>query len=58
MSLISAVGVQELQVLIFFLAFFHVLSSFLTFSLGAAKVKLVIFLVYFSSVHIMINSDL
>lgn len=39
MSLISAAGVQELQVLIFFLAFFHVLSSFLTFSLGAAKMK-------------------
>ncbi|KAH6773661.1 hypothetical protein C2S52_003435 [Perilla frutescens var. hirtella] len=39
MSLMSRAGVQELQVLIFFLAFFHVLSSFLTFSLGAAKMK-------------------
>ncbi|KAI3456216.1 hypothetical protein Pfo_012879 [Paulownia fortunei] len=38
-SLMSRVGVQQLQMLIFFLAFFHVLSSFLTFSLGTAKMK-------------------
>ncbi|KAL2475312.1 MLO-like protein 8 [Abeliophyllum distichum] len=36
-SLMSRVGVQQLQMLIFFLAFFHVLSIFLTFSLGTAK---------------------
>lgn len=34
----SRVGIQQLQMLIFFLAFFHVLSSFLTFALGTAKV--------------------
>ncbi|XP_042044730.1 MLO-like protein 12 [Salvia splendens] len=39
MSLMSRGGVQELQVLIFFLAFFHVLSTLLTFTLGAAKMK-------------------
>lgn len=44
----SRAGVQELQVLIFFLAFFHVLSSLLTFSLGAAKVKFLIFLIIFA----------
>ncbi|KAL3643473.1 hypothetical protein CASFOL_014288 [Castilleja foliolosa] len=38
-SLMSRVGVQQLQMLIFFLAFVHVLSSFLTFSLGTAKMK-------------------
>ncbi|KAL9146318.1 hypothetical protein ABFS82_13G102400 [Erythranthe guttata] len=38
-SLMSRAGVQQLQMLIFFLAFFHVLSSFLTFSLGTAKMK-------------------
>ncbi|XP_073286335.1 MLO-like protein 12 [Primulina huaijiensis] len=38
-SLLSRVGVQQLQMLIFFLAFFHVLSSFLAFSLGTAKMK-------------------
>ncbi|CAI9783624.1 unnamed protein product [Fraxinus pennsylvanica] len=36
-SLISRVGIQQLQLLIFFLAVFHVLSSFLIFSLGTAK---------------------
>ncbi|KAL2494957.1 MLO-like protein 6 [Forsythia ovata] len=36
-SLMSRVGVQQLQMLIFFLAFFHVFSIFLTFSLGTAK---------------------
>ncbi|CAA2988159.1 MLO 6 [Olea europaea subsp. europaea] len=39
LSLISRVGIQQLQLLIFFLAFFHVLSSFLTFSLGIAKMR-------------------
>ncbi|KAK6124387.1 hypothetical protein DH2020_041880 [Rehmannia glutinosa] len=38
-SLMSRLGVQQLQMLIFFLAFFHVLSSFLTFSLGTAKIQ-------------------
>ncbi|KAL0307786.1 UNVERIFIED_CONTAM: MLO-like protein 12 [Sesamum calycinum] len=38
-SLMSRVAVQQLQMLIFFLAFFHVLSSFLTFSLATAKMK-------------------
>ncbi|KAL3617074.1 hypothetical protein CASFOL_039468 [Castilleja foliolosa] len=38
-SLMSSVGVYQLQLLIFFLAFTHVLSSFLTFSLGIAKMK-------------------
>ncbi|KAL8460537.1 hypothetical protein ACS0TY_032172 [Phlomoides rotata] len=38
-SLMSRAGVQQLQMLIFFLAFFHVLSSFLTFRLGNAKMK-------------------
>ncbi|PIN06043.1 hypothetical protein CDL12_21413 [Handroanthus impetiginosus] len=38
-SLMSRVAVQQLQMLIFSLAFFHVLSSFLTFSLGTAKMK-------------------
>lgn len=39
MSLLSREGVRELQVLIFVLAFFHSLSSVLTFSLGLAKVS-------------------
>ncbi|XP_051128328.1 MLO-like protein 12 [Andrographis paniculata] len=38
-SLMSANGFQQLQLLIFFLAFFHVLSGFLIFSLGMAKMK-------------------
>ncbi|KAK4439991.1 MLO-like protein 12 [Sesamum alatum] len=38
-SLMSRLAVQQLQMLIFFLAFFHVLSSFLTFSLATAKMK-------------------
>ncbi|KAL7243685.1 hypothetical protein ACSBR1_015990 [Camellia fascicularis] len=37
-SLMSRTGMQQLQMLIFVLAFFHVFSSFLTFSLGLAKV--------------------
>lgn len=53
MSLMSRGGVQELQVLIFFLAFFHVLSTLLTFTLGAAKVQFfsffTVFLFYFST---------
>ncbi|KAH7837107.1 hypothetical protein Vadar_009673 [Vaccinium darrowii] len=39
LSFLSRKGVQELQLLIFVLAFFHVFSSFLTFSLGIAKMK-------------------
>ncbi|XAR66515.1 hypothetical protein NMG60_11012784 [Bertholletia excelsa] len=39
LSLMSRAGVQELQLLIFVLAFFHVLSCFLTFSLGMAKMR-------------------
>lgn len=39
MSLMSTKGAQELQMLIFVLAFFHVLSCILTFSLGMAKMK-------------------
>ncbi|XP_022858124.1 uncharacterized protein LOC111379035 isoform X3 [Olea europaea var. sylvestris] len=37
LSSISKVGFKQLQLLIFFLAFFHVLSSFLTFGIGIAK---------------------
>ncbi|KAF3673978.1 putative auxin response factor 3-like isoform X1 [Capsicum annuum] len=36
-SLMSRAGVQQLQLLIFALAFFHILSCFLTFSLGTLK---------------------
>ncbi|KAI8000949.1 MLO-like protein 12 [Camellia lanceoleosa] len=39
LSLMSRTGMQQLQMLIFVLAFFHVFSSFLTFSLGLAKMK-------------------
>ncbi|KAA8519736.1 hypothetical protein F0562_013992 [Nyssa sinensis] len=39
LSLLSREGVQQLQMLIFALAFFHVFSSFLTFSLGIVKMK-------------------
>ncbi|XP_057487854.1 MLO-like protein 12 isoform X2 [Actinidia eriantha] len=39
LSLLSRSGVQQLQLLIFVVAFFHVCSSFLTFSLGMAKMK-------------------
>ncbi|XP_058198690.1 MLO-like protein 12 [Rhododendron vialii] len=39
LSFLSRKGVQELQLLIFVVAFFHVFSSFLTFSLGLAKMK-------------------
>ncbi|XP_052200728.1 MLO-like protein 12 [Diospyros lotus] len=39
LSLLSRSGVQQLQLLIFALAFFHVLSSFLIFSLGMAKMS-------------------
>ncbi|XP_023899807.1 MLO-like protein 12 [Quercus suber] len=38
-SFLSSQGVEELQYLIFVLAFFHVLSCVLTFSLGMAKMK-------------------
>ncbi|XP_057949009.1 MLO-like protein 12 [Malania oleifera] len=38
-SLLSREGVTQLQYLIFVLAFFHVLSCVLTFSLGMAKMK-------------------
>ncbi|MCD9560102.1 hypothetical protein HAX54_018545 [Datura stramonium] len=36
-SLMSRAGVEQLQLLIFALAFFHILSCFLTFSLGTLK---------------------
>lgn len=39
MSLITRDGVQQIQLLIFSVAFFHIISSFLTFSLGMAKMK-------------------
>ncbi|KAG9141590.1 hypothetical protein Leryth_025315 [Lithospermum erythrorhizon] len=39
MSLMSRKGVQQLQMLLFFLAFFHVMLSFLTFSLGICKMR-------------------
>lgn len=39
MSFMSRKGAQELQMLIFVLAFFHVLTCLLTFSLGMAKVS-------------------
>ncbi|KAL3519834.1 hypothetical protein ACH5RR_017983 [Cinchona calisaya] len=39
MSFMSREGTQQLQMLIFVLAFVHVLSSFLTFSLGMAKMR-------------------
>ncbi|XP_059670303.1 MLO-like protein 12 [Cornus florida] len=39
LSLVSRNGVQQLQMLIFVLAFFHVFSAFLTFSLGIVKMK-------------------
>ncbi|XP_027111824.1 MLO-like protein 6 [Coffea arabica] len=39
MSFMSREGAQQLQMLIFVLAFVHVLSSFLTFSLGMAKMR-------------------
>ncbi|PHT55894.1 hypothetical protein CQW23_04380 [Capsicum baccatum] len=38
-SLMSRAGVQQLQLLIFALAFFHILSCFLTFSLGTLKMR-------------------
>ncbi|XP_043699324.1 MLO-like protein 12 isoform X1 [Telopea speciosissima] len=38
-SLLSREGVQELQILIFVLALFHVLSCVLTFGLGMAKMR-------------------
>ncbi|CAK9152555.1 unnamed protein product [Ilex paraguariensis] len=38
-SLLSRTAVEQLQILIFALAFSHVLSCFLTFSLGMAKVR-------------------
>ncbi|XP_010260352.1 PREDICTED: MLO-like protein 12 isoform X2 [Nelumbo nucifera] len=38
-SILSRNGVQQLQYLIFVLAFFHVLSCVLTFGLGMAKMK-------------------
>ncbi|KAK1556579.1 hypothetical protein Q3G72_030544 [Acer saccharum] len=38
-SFVSREGVKQLQFLIFILAFFHSLSSVLTFSLGMAKMK-------------------
>ncbi|PON46677.1 Mlo-related protein [Parasponia andersonii] len=38
-SLLSRKGVQQLQYLIFVLAFFHVLSCVLTFGLGMAKMR-------------------
>ncbi|GMY37433.1 MLO-like protein 12 [Fagus crenata] len=38
-SFLSRKGVQELQYLIFVLAFFHILSCVLTFSLGMAKMR-------------------
>ncbi|XP_060195303.1 MLO-like protein 12 [Lycium barbarum] len=38
-SLMSEAGVQQLQLLIFALAFFHILSCFLTFSLGTLKMR-------------------
>lgn len=43
-SILSRQGVEELQYLIFVLAFFHVLSCVLTFSLGMAKVTFLCFL--------------
>ncbi|KAF5943826.1 hypothetical protein HYC85_017903 [Camellia sinensis] len=39
LSLMSRTGMQQLQMLIFVLAFCHVFSSFLTFSLGLAKTQ-------------------
>ncbi|KAK4399165.1 MLO-like protein 12 [Sesamum angolense] len=50
-SLMSRVAVQQLQMLIFFLAFFHVLSSFLTFSLATAKSSF-----YYGNLHLMLKS--
>ncbi|KAK0578195.1 hypothetical protein LWI29_006549 [Acer saccharum] len=41
-SFLSREGVKQLQFLIFILAFFHSLSSVLTFSLGMAKMLLVV----------------
>jgi hypothetical protein len=41
-SLVSADGMHQLHIFVFFLAVFHVTFSFFTMSLGRAKVSLVL----------------
>lgn len=43
-SLVSADGMHQLHIFVFFLAVFHVTFSFFTMSLGRAKVRLVLVL--------------
>ena len=45
--LISVNGLHQLHILIFFLAFFHVLYSFITMMLGRLKVNELFFKIYF-----------
>jgi len=47
-SLVSADGMHQLHIFVFFLAVFHVTFSFFTMSLGRAKVRLVLTLCWFS----------
>ena len=51
LSLLSRSGVQQLQLLIFAVAFFHVCSSFLTFSLGMAKV------IFYAKMYNLVRKD-